>query len=231
MQEEVLNPEKRITKAQIKQDKLVITAFKASEYVKNNKKYFLIGGGGILAVVVILLIVSYWSGKRAAEAVELFGKAQLSTAMGQTTLAIADYSTLANDYGSTEVAATACYLLADIYARQNNFDSAAIYYRKYCDDYGNNKMLLAASYAGLAVALENRGDFAGAGENFLKAAEAADDETISPEYLAGAGRAFTRASQYDKAIEAYQRIIDKYNRSQYYSVARRKIAELEYSKR
>lgn len=225
-----MNPEKRITKAQMKQDKLVIAALKASEYVQKNKKYFLMGGGGVLAIAVILLIISYWSGKRAADAVELFGKAQLSTAMGQTSLAIADYSTLVNEYGSTDVAATACYLLADIYARQNNFDSAAVYYQKYCDNFGNNKMLLAAAYAGLAVALENKGDFARSAENFMKAAKVADDETTSPEYLAGAGRTFTKASQYDKAVKAYQQIIDRYNRSQYYSIARRKLAELEYVK-
>ncbi len=225
-----MNPEKRITKAQIKQDRLVIAALKASEYVQKNKRYFLIGGGAVLAIAVILLIISYWSGKRAAEAVELFGKAQLSTAMGQTSLAIADYSTLVSEYGSTDVAATACYLLADIYARQNNFDSAAVYYQKYCDDYGQNKMLLAAAHAGLAVVLENKGDFARSAENFMKAAKVAADETISPEYLAAAGRAFTKASQLDKAMDAYQQIIDHYNRSQYFSIARRKLAELEYIK-
>lgn len=228
-QEEILSPEKRITKAQIKQDKLVITALKASEYVQKNKKYFILGGGGVLAVVVILFLVSYLSKKSAADSAELFGKAQLSMAMGQTAMAIADYTTLVNDYGSTDAAGMACYLLGDLYLRQKNFDSAAVYYQKYCDKYGKNKMLLAASYAGLAVALESKSNFAQAGENYLKAAEIIDDETLSPEYLASAGRTFARASLFDKARKAYQIIIDKYNRSQYFSVAKRKLAEIEYT--
>jgi len=223
-----LSPEKRITKRQMKQDKLVSTAFKATEYIQRRKNYFIIGLISLVVIILVAYFISYNITKKNNEAIELFGKGQIAAAMGQVDLAISDYKNVIENYGSKSIASRACYFLANSYMNQNNYDSAMVYYELYINKYGREKILLVAAHANLAVCFEEKGEYSAAGDNFYKAAELADNEDQSPAYLMSAGRNYTKVEQYDKAINAYQQIVDKYKRSIKSSIARGKIAELEY---
>ncbi|NLI15771.1 MAG: tetratricopeptide repeat protein [candidate division Zixibacteria bacterium] len=223
-----MNPEKRISKSQIKQDKMVTFALKAGEYIQQNKNYFIYTVAGIVAIVAIIFFFNYLGNKKEAEATELFGKAQLAGAMNQGSLAITDYRTILDNYGSTEVASKACFFIADIYNRQRNYDSAAVFYQKFVDSYNDDKILLPAAYAGGGNAYEQIRQFEKAGEFYFKAAEIANDDYRSPDYYMAAGGAYIQAGNFAKAREAYQKVVDKYRRLQVYSEARKKIAEIDY---
>jgi len=232
-EEDRLSPEKRITKRRMKQDKLVSTAFKAAEYAQKNKKYFI---GGISAVVLIALVVYFVNlsiSRKEGAAQELLGRAQLASAMQQPALAAADFQNIIEEYGSTPAAKRAMYFLAKLYYDQQKCDSAVYYYENYIQRYAKNddEMLASSAYAGAATCLENTGDYAKAGEYYMKAAEAANNELHSPGYYMNAGRAFDKAEQYDQAQKAYQAVVDKYSRSPFYSTARKKLAEVEYKLR
>jgi tetratricopeptide (TPR) repeat protein len=223
-----LSPEKRITKRQMKQDKLVSTAFKATEYVQARKNYFLIGLVSLVVVVMIIYFINYNITKKNNESIELFGKGQIAAAMGQADLAVSDYKNVVKRYGSNRIASRACYFLANIYKNQNKYDSAMVYYELFINKYGQEKILLIAAHAGMAICLEEKGEFTSAGDSFYKAAELADNDDQSPGYLMSAGRNYAKDGQYDKAQNAYQQIVDKYKRSTQRSMAQKKIAELEY---
>lgn len=223
-----MSPEKRITKRQIKQDKLVSTAFKVSEYVQKRKNYFLIGLASIIVVGLVIYFINYSIAKRNTDAVELFGKGQLAAAMGQVNLAIVDYKGVVEQYGSSPIANRACYFLANTYKNQDNYESALVYYELYINKYGKDKLLLIAAYAGAAVCFEEKDEFSRAGDYFYKAAELADNDNQSPGYFMSAGRNYTRDKQYDNARNVYQQVVEKYKRSNHYTMARKKIAEVEY---
>lgn len=223
-----MNPEKRIRKSQMKQDKMVTFALKAGEYIQQNKNYFIYAAAGLVAIVAIIFFFNYLGNKKEREATELFGKAQLAGAMNQGSLAITDYRTIIENYGSTKVASKACFFIADIYNRQKNYDSAAVFYQKFVDNFGDDKILLPAAYAGGGNAYEQKRQFEKAAEFYYKAAEIANDDYRSPDYYMAAGRAYVQASNLTKAKEAYQKVVDKYRRSQVYSEARKKIAEIDY---
>ena len=223
-----MSPEKRITKAQMKQDKMVSFALKAGEYIQQRKNYFLYGAIGVAGIILIIFFIRYTINKKNQEAVDIFGRAQLASAMNQNALAITDYKNVLDEYGSAAVAGRACFFLAESYVRQRNYDSAAIFYQQFIDDYSKDKFLLPAAYAGGGDANEQQQQYGKAAELYLKAAEIANDDYRSPDYYLAAGRNFALAGHYDQAKQAYQRIIDKYRRSAAYSEARKKIAEIEY---
>jgi tetratricopeptide (TPR) repeat protein len=223
-----LNPEKRISKSQMKQDKMVSFALKSGEYIREHKNHFIYAAAGIVAIVVIMFFFNYLSNQKEAEAVEIFGKAQLAGAMNQPSLAITDYRTLLDNYGGTDIAGRACYFIAETYTRQKSYDSAAVFYQRFVDDFGDDIFLLPAAYVGGGNAFEQMRQFEKAGEYYLKAAEIANDDYRSPDYYMSAGRAYAEANNVAKAKEAYQMVVDKFRRSQLYSEARKKIAEIEY---
>jgi len=223
-----LSPEKRISKRQMKQDKLVSTAFQISEYVQNNKKYFMAGVVSVIIIGLIIYLINYSIAQKGYAAEELYGKAQIASAMRQPTLAINDYKTIVEQYGSTKTADRACYMLGKAYYDQNNCDSAMYYFNVYINNYGKAIILLGGAYGGVANCLEKKSDFAGAGEYYFNAAELIDDDLQSPEFYMSAGRAFNKAGLYENAVMSYQLVVDKYPRTSYFSNAKKKLAEVKY---
>jgi tetratricopeptide (TPR) repeat protein len=224
----VLSPEKRITKRQMKQDSFVTTALKASEYVQQRKNYFLGGLVAVVAAIAIIYFINYSITQKTVSAENLFSKAQIASSMNQAALAISDYKSVVQDYSSTDVADRACYYLAKTLYDMDDRDSALVYFELYINEFGKDKMLLGASYNGAANCLEDKEDFAAAGDYYLKAAEVTDDEVFSPGYYMNAGRSYYKAGQIEKASEAYQLVVDNYRTSTYYSIASKKLAEVKY---
>lgn len=223
-----MSPEKRITKRHMKEDKLVSTALKTSEYIQNNKTYFIGGLAAIIAIGLAIYYFNYSIAQKDYHANELFGKAQLAAAMQQPVLAINDYKIILTEFGSTSIADRACYYLGKTYYSQENCDSAIFYFDRYINKFGKENILLGAAYSGAANCYEDRNDFAKAGEYYFNAAELSDDELNSPGYYMAAGRAFSEAEQYENAVKAYQQIIDKFSRNAKASSAKEKLAEVKY---
>ena len=55
--------EKRITKRRMKEDKLVSSTFKATEYIQKNQTPFIVGTL-VVAAVFVLVVFMRWSGDR-----------------------------------------------------------------------------------------------------------------------------------------------------------------------
>jgi len=224
-----LSPEKRIAKRQMKQDSFVTYTLKSSEYIQKYKNLFLIGAAVAVAIIAIIYFISYSYSRRNVNAEEMFGKAQMATAMNQTDLAIIDYRSVLEEYGSAKIADKACFYLARLFYDLNNHDSALVYFEKYINDYGKDNMLLGSAYNGAAICLEDKEDFGKAGDYYFKAAELVNDDIFAPDYYLNAGRAYHLAGQLDSAEKAYQLVIDNYRQSASYNTARKKLAEIQYS--
>ncbi len=223
-----MSPE-RLSKKQIKQDNFITSAFKASEYIQKNRTLFLGGFAGLIAIILIISFFNYSADKKVLEAENLFGKAQLASAMGQQSLAINDYRSLLEQYGSAPIADRGCYYLARTYYDRQEQDSALVYYEKYINEYGNEPLLLGAAYAGAAECYEASGDLPKTADYFMKAGQAADSEFASPGYYMSAGRVYREAGMMTEANAAYQAVIDNYPRSQHTSLAKKLQAEVEYA--
>jgi len=223
-----MKPEKRITRHQMKEDKLVSTTFKATEYVQKNQMPFIIG---IIAIAVIFAAVMFfrWSGDRKrAESSALLSRAEMSGAMGNMDQYNATMQMIANDYAGTTAAKIASLRLANDYFTQKQYDNALKYFTLLLDKYSDDKMVAASAAAGKGACYEMKGDFAQAAKAYQQAADYKSGDFWTPGYLLKAGQNFAKAGDKKSAEAALSEIDKKYPTSSENSLAKRSLAEIRY---
>ncbi len=223
-----MSPARRITKKQIKEDKLVTTAFKASEYVQKNPTAFVIGGVGVVVIFVAVILMMWSADRKRNEAATLLARAHLAFDSGQADAAISDLRELAEGYSGTEPAARATFMLANYNFQEKNYAEALSYYNKVIAGYDKDKMMLSSAVAGAAACEEIDGNRLEAGRLYLQAARIFPDELWAPDYLFRAGVNFVAAGDTASAKIAYSEIDSSYGSSLQANKARRSLAEINY---
>jgi len=222
-----MNTGKRITKKQMKEDKLVSSVFKTSEYVQKNPKPFIIGGSAIAIIFIAITLVMWNTDKKNSEAAGYLARAQISYDRGLTNDAIIDLKSVVDNYAGTEYAAPACFNLANIFFENKNYEEALPYFVKMVENYPTDKMKAAGAAAGAAACHEQLGNRQEAGRFYKMAAELFPDEMWAPDYLMNAGRNFAAAGDLESAKLAFNKIITNYKQSRELNNAKRSLAEIE----
>jgi TolA-binding protein len=221
-----MSADKRITKRQMKEDKLVSTTFRATEYIQKNKNTFTIALSAAVVVFIVAMLFKWSNDRKRNEAATLYSRADMEIAMGQTDQAIADLQTVVENYGGTPSAAMACLTLANDYYALKQYDNAQKYYEKVLSEYSKDNMLAASAAAGAATCLEMKGDRAAAAKMFMQAADLDPRDLWSPGYLLKAGNDFIQAGDKASAETAFDTIEKKYPNTSESTAARRSLAEL-----
>jgi len=223
-----MSVEKRITKRRMKEDKLVSTTFKATEYVQKNQTPFIIGTIAIIAVFALIVFMR-WSGERKrSEAAGILTRAEITAATQNMEQYFADLELLSANYGGTAQGKLATSRLANNYFRAQDYVRAEIYFKRILDRYSNDDILCAAANAGMGAINEVKGDFRQAGEYYEKAAAFGDTPSWASSYLLKAGLDYSKAGDKEKATQALKIIEEKYQNSLELSPARRALAEISY---
>jgi tetratricopeptide (TPR) repeat protein len=226
----MLKPKKKITKRDLKEDKLVSTYFKASEYFYQNKKYFSWGITGL--VVLFVAGVIYFNNRSAneekattalGEILRYYDKGEYQTAInGVPEKNVVGLKDIVDGYGGTHSGDLAKFFLANCYYSMGNYDEAL----KYFDDFGGNySPLRASAVAGVAACYEAKGDNKKAAEYFERAASKSGDPQSSPEYLRNAARDYALSGKKERAIELLKKLKKEYPASMYVRDADRMLAE------
>ncbi|MDZ7264156.1 MAG: tetratricopeptide repeat protein [candidate division KSB1 bacterium] len=209
----MLKARKKITKRQIKEDKLVTYYFKTIDFFNRNSKYVTIG---LTAIVVVLILVTLF--RRAKQRAELEASAQLTKALaeiGQNNLSQATdiLVSLAEKYSGTSSAESGVYLLAHTYYQKGDFEQAKVYFEKYINDYRKNPILSSAAYAGLGASLEQQKKYLEAAQAYEKGATKFASDSNAPQQLFNAARCYMLANRNDKAKLCLEKIIENYSNS------------------
>lgn len=206
---------KRISKRELKEDKFISYTLKAKEYVENNSRMLTWLGVGI--VVVILLVSFLARSKRQAnlQANELLGQASFAFNMGNVQQAEEQMKQLIENYQGVTAAGQGCFFLAKYYWQQSDYENARLYFKKYLDDYADDKLLTSSAFAGYADCLLQTGDVRGAADNYQKAAETGKDSPLVPSYLYSAARAFMEAGDFERSRNMAQKLIEDHADSEY----------------
>ena len=222
-----MSPAPRITKKQMKEDRLVSTAFKASEYVQKNPKPFIYGGVAA-AIVFIAILLFYWNADKKNDTAALYlARAQVANDRGLTNEAISDLKSVVNDYPSSKSAATSCFILSNILFDNKNYEEALQYFTIMVQKYPGDQMKAAAAAAGAGACNEQLGDRQEAGKYFKMAADLYPEEMWAPNYLLRAGVNYTAAGDTASAREAYNELITQYAKSRDINTAKTSLAEIE----
>jgi TolA-binding protein len=209
----MLKPKKKLTRREIKEDKLVTTWFKATEYLEQHVREALYILAGV--VVVIVGIVLYNRSKVEAEesaSVE-FARAKTEYTNRNYAAAIDILKNVITNYSGTKSATVAIIYLANAYMQNKDYENAGKYYRQYLDDEGDDPILSVAAAAGVAATFDERGNYAEAAKLYEKAANDFEDSYRAPQLLMSAARCYKLTGQPEGVRRVGQNLLDKYPKS------------------
>ena len=180
---------------------------------------------GVLAVVVIIagIIVynTYVAAPRAdkastilAKGQQLFGEEQYEKALNGDKANFPGLLSIANEYGSTEAGNLANLYAGLCYANLGKWNEAAQYLEKFdsCDDF----MISPAAQGALGNAYAHLNQLDKAVDNLKKAAEKADNNSLSPIFLIQAGEILESQGKAEEALKLYEQVKEKYFNSMQY---------------
>ena len=129
-----------------------------------------------------------------------------------------------NDYGITEAANLANYYTGVIYLKQGKFEPA----RLYLEDFSSKDLLVQArAYSLIGDTYMEEKKYEDAAKFYNKAATYKENKFFSPVYLMKEALAYEKSNQNSKAIEVYNKVIDKYWDSSEFPKAKKFKARLE----
>lgn len=209
-----LSAPKKISKRQELREDTVVTAYaKSWAFVDQNKSLVIGAAVGVLVLIVAAFGWGFYQASQESAAQDRFAEALRLYEAGDYQVALSGTETsiglleVANAYGGTDAGNLAQFYVADAYFQLGDMDSALEYFQAY--DKGDD-IVGASAYAGEAAIYEAQGDFEAAGEHYLSAAAAYDNDAFAPDYLVKAGLAFETAGAFPKAISAFETIQDDY---------------------
>jgi TolA-binding protein len=127
------------------------------------------------------------------------------------------------DYSITDAAKLANYYAGVSYLKQGRFDVA----RLYLEDFSANDLLVQArAYSLIGDTYMEEDNFEDAAKYYSKAANYKPNKQFTPLYLMKAALAYEKSNQNDKAIEAYDKIINQYYDAPEFQNARKYRAKL-----
>lgn len=209
---------KKLTKKEMKQDKLVTYYYKAKEMFTQYQGKILIGLGVLVVIIVGTILMKQNSEKNNVTANALLAKAMPLYEAGQYQDAvegkklenISGLKLIVEQYGSTDAGEMAKLFLANSYFYLGEFDNALKYYKDF-DGIGDE--FKSAAYAGVASCLETKKEYKDAADYYKKASSVSKSNFQNPEYLMKAGLAYMSVNQNNEAKELFLKIKEDYKTS------------------
>ncbi|GEM_PF-1476771 len=206
----LFKPVKRLSKRQIKDDKLVIRTAQAWEWIQENYPKII---GGAAGAVVLLLLAIYLMGRgkrQAAEAAEAFSKAQIAAMEGRIGDALLQGEEVSKRHAGTGAGAQALLLVANTTFEMGRVAEAKAAFQRCIDDYGKDPVMVYAGWNGLAACLEQEGNLREAAAKYEAFAQRYDQSPFAGAALKEAARCYGQAGDREKARTLLQAITEKY---------------------
>ncbi len=198
----------------MKQDKFTTAMLQSKEWLMLNWQIAaIVAAIVVLAIVGIVYITGTKSGKQ-QEAASRLAAAYAELKRENNQVAILELGSIAEEY-SGNIAAQAQFYLANAHYVSRNYDEAIANFQKYVDKYHQDKITTASAIAGIAYCMENKQEFAAAGDKFIEAIQYYPESPSAPDYYVGAIRSFTMAEDMTRAQQILEELKEKYPNSDY----------------
>ncbi len=214
----MLTKKKKLSKREIKEDKLVTTYYRVYNYFYENKNRIGIYAGGLL--VVIAAIYFYMNNKaennkqagiQLSRVMGLYDTgAYLEAIEGRQGTNIVGLKKIVSEYGSTENGETAKIFLANAYQMLGKVEEAFKYYEDYD---GSNETFQATALSGEAGYYEYKKDYEKAADLYLSASRVAKENVLNPEYMLKAAVNYIDAGKKEEAKDLLETIRKDYQTS------------------
>ena len=214
----MLTKKKKLSKREIKEDKLVTTYYKVYNYFNENKNRIGIYAGGL--IVVIAAIYFYMNNKaennnqagiQLSRVMGLYDAgAYLEAIEGRQGTNIVGLKKIVSEYGSTENGEIAKIYLANSYQILGNIEEAFKFYEDYG---GSNKLFKATALSGEAGYYANKKEYGKAADFYLSASRVSKENVLNPDYMLKAAINYIDAGNKEEAKDLLETIRKDYQTS------------------
>jgi predicted negative regulator of RcsB-dependent stress response len=188
---------------------------KTEAFFEKNKKAIIIAVVAIIAIVVgAILFNNYYLEPRANEASTELAKSQELFDQQQYDKALVGFQKVASDYSSTDAGNLAQLYIGLCQAQQGKWQEAVNALESFSSK--GDQMISPAAEGALGNAYANLKQLDKAVEHLKKAAEMADNNSLSPTFLIQAGEILESQGKKDEALKLYQEVKEKYFNSMQY---------------
>ena len=205
----MLKPRKKITKKQLKEDKLVTFYFQTSEWLELHSKYLLMGVAAFVLIAAGIVYYTYAQSKAEKTASVDLARATRTLESLDYQNAISQLSAIVDSHGSTTSGKLARLHLANAFYQTKEYASAKKSYSKFTSSFSGDEHFLAAAQGGVAACLEQEKKYGEAAAAYVKAADSYDS-VLAPGFLVNGGRCYSLAGNEAKARELYNRVVQDY---------------------
>jgi tetratricopeptide (TPR) repeat protein len=207
----MLKPQKKISKKEIKEDRLVTSYYQATTWYEGNKKTV----NGILTGVVVLaiIVVAYLNNVNSnnLKATSELGKITSYYDQGRYDVAIngnlqenvRGLQAIVDDYGSTNAGELATFYLANAYFAQANYEKSLQYY---LDVDVSDELISTSAIAGAAACYEAMGNFEKAAATYEKAAMKSAKDVNAADNMFQAAKNYLAVGNKEKAAELFRKV-------------------------
>ena len=212
----MITKKKKLSKKEIKEDKLVSFVYKAQSFYEDYKnKIFTYGAVIVAAVAIAYFYVNQQrtdndnAGVELSRTMMLYDQgAYLQAIEGQQGTNIIGLKKIVEEYGGTENGESAKIFLANSYSFLGNYEEALNYYKDYS---GSIDYFKAAAIAGRAGYYASKNDYKEAADLYKEAAGVTEVNAQNSEYLLNAGINLLKAGNKQEAKTMFETIREKYS--------------------
>ncbi len=193
------------------------------ETLNQSEAFFLKYKKAIIGVVIALVVIiagivlykTYVSGPKEIKASTAIAKGQeyfaannFEMALNGDSASFKGFAKLADEYSSTAAGNLANLYAGLCYAKLDKWEDAVKYLEKY--DGADDQMISPAAEGALGNAYAHLNQLDNAVTHLKKAAEKADNNSLSPTFLIQAGEILESQGKNDEALKLYQTVKEKY---------------------
>ena len=224
----MLKPRKRLVKAKLKEDKLMVFIARVQGWAFKNQKLLLyvVGAIVVIAAGISAISLSRAAAQKSAAYEELL--ARDAFARGNLDEALNRANTIVSDYSGTRSASMALLLQGLIYEQRGDLDKAEEAYQELADDYAGDQYLGFNAQVRLGAVAYGKEEYNNAGELYLKAANAFPQHFSAPEALLNAGKAFQKGGKLDEARKVWRKALTEYPKSRLAGDIRTSLENVEF---
>jgi len=227
----MLQPKKKITKRQLKEDALITSYAKARAFYDAHKRTISMSITAVAVVTIALVVYVKNRQENSESALARLGAIATYYDNGQYQLAVSGIpernlpglAAIVEEFGGSPGGEIARFYLADAYYQLGQYDQALSHFENFS---APNPTLEASRLSGIAACHEALGHYGDAAEHFERASAVDSDGALAAENLNHAARNYALAGDREKAIQLYQRVKKDYPASSFGRDAERFIAEL-----
>ncbi|MEA1981539.1 MAG: tetratricopeptide repeat protein [candidate division Zixibacteria bacterium] len=205
-----MNKKVKLSKRQIKEDKFATFMLTSKQYATDNWQFIIIG----LAILILIVssIVYYTNSlqKQSLEVSTQFARATSEYRSGNIQVAKLSFSQILDDFGNSDFAGKATFMLGKLNLESKNYVEATKYFESYLAKFKKDKLHRISSLAGLGTILENQGQNQQAADKFVAAYDEYPESPLSGDYLNRALMNFMQSGNDEKAKEILSRIENKF---------------------